>query len=167
MSQAGIGGIRAIPSIPLQFTTDSGVATPAANNLNVFGGVGASTTGSGSTITVDVNTSGFDWLVVTDATNPNTIVKEKGYIAKGAGSVTFVLPATAAVGDSFVIAGHGNLWTLTQSAGQSVTLGSVTTTVGVAGSVTATNIRDTIEVICVTANTEFQVISSIGNPIFV
>ena len=42
------------PSVPLQFTTDSGVAVPALNNLNVFGGTGATTSGAGSTITIDV-----------------------------------------------------------------------------------------------------------------
>lgn len=163
MSQAGLNNVQSIPSVPLQFTTDSGVAVPAANNVNVFGGVGASTSGSGSTITIKVDTTGFDWSVVTSATNPNSLVKENGYIAKGASAVTFVLPTTAAVGDSFIIAGYGNLWTLTQNASQSVTLGTSTTTVGVGGSVTATNARDTIELVCVTANTEFQVINCIGN----
>jgi len=40
------------PSIATSFTTDSGTATPAANNINVLGGVGITTTGSGSTITI-------------------------------------------------------------------------------------------------------------------
>lgn len=165
MSQAGLSNVRAIPTVPLQFTTDSGIAVPAANNINVFGGVGASTSGSGSTITVTVNE--FDWNVVTSATNPNSLVKQNGYISKGASSVTFVLPTTAAIGDTFIIAGYGNLWTLTQGAGQSVTLGTQTTTVGAGGSITATNARDTIEIVCVTANTEFQIISAVGNLTFV
>lgn len=167
MSQAGLSNVMAIPSVPLQFTTDSGVAVPAANNLNVFGSVGTSTSGAGSTITIRVDTTGFDWSIITSATNPNTLVRENGYISKGAGAVTFVLPATAAIGDSFIIAGYGNLWTLTQAAGQSVTLGARTSTVGVGGSVTATNARDTIELVCVTANTEFQIINGVGNLTFV
>lgn len=167
MSQAGLNNVSSMPSVPLQFTTDSGIAVPALNNLNVFGGTGATTSGVGSTITVTVTSSGFAWNVVTSATNPKSLVKENGYISKGAGAVTFVLPATAAVGDMFIIAGYGNLWTLTQNAAQSLTLGMDTTTVGVGGSITATQARDSVSIVCVTANTEFQIINSIGNLTFV
>ena len=110
---------------------------------------------------------GFTWSVVTSATNPNLLVKAHGYIPKGAGQVVFVLPAAAAIGDTFIIAGYGNLWTLTQNAGQTVTLGVQTTTAGVGGSITATQVRDTVEIVCVTTNTEFQIIDSIGNVTFV
>lgn len=158
---------RPLPNVPLQFTTDAGIAIPSLNNVNVFGGIGASTTGVGSTITVNVNTSGFKWNVVTSTTNPNSLLAENGYIPKGAGIVSFILPAAAAVGDSFVIAGYGNLWTLTQNAGQSITLGIQTSTIGVGGNVSASQVRDTIELVCVTANTEFQIINGIGNLIFV
>ncbi len=41
------------PSVPIQFTTDSGIAIPAANNLNVIGGTGITTSGAGSTITIN------------------------------------------------------------------------------------------------------------------
>jgi len=166
MSQAGMNNVQSFPSVPLQFTTDAGIAVAAANNLNVLGGLGASTSGAGSTITVNVTGTGVDWNAVTSATNPNSLVNGNGYIPKGAGVVTFVLPAAAAIGDTFLIAGYGNLWTLTQNAGQSVTLGIQTTTVGVLGSVTASQVRDSIELVCVTANTEFQIINGIGNLIF-
>lgn len=113
-------------------------------------------------ITLDVASS-FVWNVVTSATNPTTLVKKNGYIPKGAGVVQFMLPAAAAIGDTFIIAGYGNLWTLGQNAGQSITLGTQTTQVGVLGSVTATQVRDVVEIVCVTANTEFQIISGVGN----
>ena len=125
------------------------------------------TAGSGNTITITAVAMGFTWHVVTSATNPNILVKENGYIAKGAGSVTFVLPAAAAIGDSFNIVGYGNLWSLTQNAGQTVTLGAKTTTAGVGGSVTATMVTDSIELVCVTANTEFFVVDAVGNPNFI
>ncbi len=118
------------------------------------------------------NTTGFVslkpataiWNVVTSATNPNILVAGNGYIAKGAGAVIFVLPAAANVGDDFIILGYGNLWTLTQNAGQSVFFGNQTTTVGVGGSITATQVKDTITLVCVTSNTEFHVLESMGNP---
>ncbi len=47
------------PTVPTQFTEDTGVATPAGNNLNVFGDDttsndvdGITTTGAGSTVTI-------------------------------------------------------------------------------------------------------------------
>lgn len=108
-----------------------------------------------------------NWIVVTSATNPNALSRQTGYIPKGAGVVTFTLPAAAAIGDTFNIAGYGNLWVLNQNAGQSVTLGVSSTTVGVGGSITASQVRDSIEIVCVTTNTEFQIVSGIGNLVFV
>lgn len=59
MSQAGILSASAMPSVPTTFTTDSGTATPAANNINILGidstannANGISTSGSGSTVNV-------------------------------------------------------------------------------------------------------------------
>ena len=43
-----------------QFTEDVGVAVPAAGNINVLGGSGISTAGSGSTITISVKNSTTD-----------------------------------------------------------------------------------------------------------
>lgn len=110
---------------------------------------------------------GFTWNVVTSGTNPNQVVRGNGYIAKGASQTVFILPPSATVGDVFAIIGYGNLWTLTQNAGQTVTLGDKTTTAGASGSITATQVRDCVEVVCVTANTEFQIYDVTGNLTFV
>ena len=134
-----------------------GTLTPGAG-IGILNGSG--------TITISALTAGFAWNEVTSATNPNSLVKENGYIPKGAPVVTFVLPAAAAQGDCFKIAGYGNLWTLTQNALQSIRLGNQVSTAGVLGAVTATNIKDCIELVCVTANTEFQIVNSVGNLTF-
>lgn len=171
MSQGGIiniagGGGGGSPVLSL--TGDSGGAVfPTANNINVIGGPGIQVSGAGSTLTINNTGAGFNWNVVTNATNPNSLVKENGYIPKGGVAVQFLLPATAAVGDTFRISGYGNLWTLTQNALQTITLGIVTTTAGIGGSITATNARDTIELVCVAANLEFQIQNGIGNLTFV
>lgn len=52
------------PSVPTQFTTDDMAhVVPLANNLNVAGGIGATTTGdvTTGTITVNVVNDGFKW----------------------------------------------------------------------------------------------------------
>ena len=43
------------PSVPTSFVTDAGTAIPVANVLNVVGGPGINTSGSGSTVTVNLN----------------------------------------------------------------------------------------------------------------
>lgn len=62
MSQAGLVAVTSgvlPPAVPLQFTTDSGVAVPVANNLNVLANDttaddtdGITTSGAGATVTV-------------------------------------------------------------------------------------------------------------------
>lgn len=153
-------------TVPEFFVTDAGTATPASHILNVFGGPGTHTTGSGNTITISVAGAGFTWNVVTSANNVVTLAPENGYIAKGGTAVVFKLPPTASVGDTYKIVGYANLFTVTQNAGQSIVLGFGTTTAGVLGNVTATGARDTMEIVCVTANLEFQIVSSTGNPSF-
>jgi len=51
---AGATTITASTTVPLSFTEDSGVATPAANNLNIVGtsAQGISTSGAGATVTI-------------------------------------------------------------------------------------------------------------------
>src|ERR1700739_3394733 len=121
MSQAGeVDVIGTHPEIPTEFVTDSGTAVPIANTIEVLGGTGITTSASGNTIIITAIAMATQWNVVTSATNPNTLVTGNGYIAKGAGSVHFILPAAAAVGDTYVIAGYGNLWSLAQNAGQSI-----------------------------------------------
>lgn len=125
------------------------------------------TVGAANVITINVVTAAFTWNVVTSANNPVTLTKENGYIAKGAGSVHFILPAAASIGDTFRIVGYANLWSIAQNAGQLINIGNVTSTIGVGGSVTATMVSDGIDLVCVTANSEFFEIQIQGNPVVV
>jgi hypothetical protein len=167
VSQAGIVNIsqEILPEdVPTDFIADIGSAVPIANTLNVVGGAGISVSGSGNTLTITSSASGFAWVEVTSVLNPITLVHATGYIAKGATPVNFVLPAAANVGDTFWIKGYGNLWTLSQNAMQKISIGFISTSIGVFGGMSATQIKDGIEFICVTANTEFEVLICIGNP---
>jgi hypothetical protein len=161
MSQAGLlGGGGSGPSTPTTYAGNTGTATPAANILNIIGSGGIATSATGNTITITGTSSSFTWNTVTTAT---ALVTNNGYIPKGGTSVVFTLPASASVGDTYRIAGYGNLWRVAQNAGQTIFLGNQTTTAGTGGSLTATLTKDCVELLCVTANTEFEVITSMGN----
>jgi len=119
------------------------------------------TDGSGS-ITIDSTGGGHDWqeIVGTSA----TMVINTGYIANNAALVTLTLPATAIQGSIIHVVGKGaGLWKIALNAGQTIYYGSSTTTTGVGGSLTATKRRDGIEMVCITADTEWQQMNSVGN----
>lgn len=166
MSQAGIFAQPTPPlnpAIPTSFVTDAGTAVPALNVLQVHGGTDITTSGAGNTILITfTGPTGFVWNVVTGP-GPIPLVNQNGYIAKGAIPIQFILPAAATIGDTYRIVGYGNLWTLAQNAGQSITIGFSTTTLGVGGSLQATMISDGIELVCVTTNLEFFEIGIQGN----
>lgn len=156
--------VNAGATIATTYTCDSGSATPAANNLNVIGGGGATTSGSGSTITITAAGSGgaLTWTVITSATQAMSV--QNGYFANRAGGVTFTLPATAAVGDTMAISAmHSGGWTMAQNAGQTVYMSAASSTTGAGGSLASTAVGDTITIVCRVANTDFQVINSMGN----
>jgi hypothetical protein len=75
MSQAGIIDIsNNDPQIPTQFDTDSGTAIPLNNVLEVLGGPGIETSGSGNTVTISLTGGGIaiDQINVDAATAPGT-----------------------------------------------------------------------------------------------
>lgn len=105
---------------------------------------------------------GMSWSEVTGTSA--TMSVNTGYIANNAGLVTLTLPASAAVGDVIEIVGKGaGGWRIAQGSGQQVHYGSVSNTSGGSGQVNSTHRRDTVRIVCVTANNEWQVVSGIGN----
>lgn len=146
----------------LTFDADTGSAVPAANVINVFGnGSNVTTSAAGNTITIDAD--GFVWNEII-VVGPTAMLVENGYIANNLALVTLTLPATAAVGDIIRVEGKGSgLWTIAQQAGQSIRIGNNTTTVGVGGSLTATDAGDGVGLLCITANTGWMVTGGTGS----
>lgn len=163
MSQAGIlDAVNSTPSIPTSFITDSGTAVPVANELEILGGVAVSTSGSGKTVTIDVTSAGVPW--VEETTTSRSLVVNQGVVANNAALITMTLPATASIGDLIRISGKGaGLYKIAQNAGQTVHFVDVDTTTGAAGSITAIEQYAAIELVCITDNTDFVVLSSTGN----
>lgn len=120
------------------------------------------TPGAG-TLTIGTTVTPFAWQ--TTSINVANMAVGAGYIciAPG-GALTLGLPTTAAVGDTMRVALSGaTSWQVTQAAGQSIRIGSSVTTVGAGGSLTSTAQGDSLEIVCVTANTGFIVVSAVGN----
>ena len=66
--------------------------------------------------------------------------------------------------EEFVISNiNAGGWTLAQNALQTIKMGNDDTTVGIGGSLASSGNGDTVHIICSVANTNFVVISSMGN----
>jgi hypothetical protein len=125
VSQAGQNNSAAgpvPPTVPTHFTTDNGVAVPAANNLNIFVGTGATTAGSGSTVTVTVKNEGFTWSE--QNANFNASV-QNGYFCNAALTVTLPPTAGLVIGNTVIIyVDTPNPVVIQASPGQMIQVGS-------------------------------------------
>jgi hypothetical protein len=120
-------------------------------------GAGISITNAAGSITIASSTSGMSWSTTAVSVNPAVI--DNGYVANSAGALTFTLPATAAVGDVIAVEGLGaGGWIVTANAGQTIKIGSQTTSSG--GSLTSDAASDNIYVTCIVANTTWRVRST-------
>lgn len=76
--------------------------------------------------------------------------------------LVLTLPATAAVGDTFIVTGKGSGgWQIAQNAGQTIH-GATDSTTGAAGYIQSSARYDSVEVVCITANTDFVIHTSRG-----
>ena len=132
-------------------------ADPVAASISA--GTGISVTPGAGTITISA-TGAEVW--VDQASSPVTMAVNTGYVADLGTLLTFNVPATAAVGDTFIIQGKGaGGWTVVANTGQTIHLGSSATSV--AGSLASTNQWDSVTITCVTANTAFACRAVQGN----
>jgi hypothetical protein len=106
------------------------------------------------------------WMTKTDANaDVSPAIVNTAYTinhATPANLLTITLPATYAVGDRIEIVGNtSGMWKLVAAAGDTIKVGSATTTAG--GYLSATNQYDAIEVVCTVADTTWVACKSIGN----
>jgi hypothetical protein len=139
-------------------------AAPHIRVATIAAGPGATVTNGPGAITIGLaGPMGYTWSVITSAGNVNPMLAFNGYITGGAVLTTLLLPAAANIGDTFIVTGLSSLFQVKQNAGQSILLGSQTSTIGAGGSLSSTMVSDSLIIVCVTANTVFKVISSMGN----
>lgn len=160
------GASNAITSVALtngQLAIGSTGADPSAANITA--GTGISIANGAGSITINGVGAGLTWSVQTGATQAMAV--NNGYIANRAGTVTYTLPASAAIGDVLAVTGINTAtgWVIAQNANQQIFFGTSSTTVGAGGSLASINIRDTITLVCTVggASTAWSVINSVGN----
>lgn len=131
---------------------------PVVSTLTAGSGISI-TNGAGS-ITIS-STGGFSWNEITVVAANMSV--NNGYIANNAGLVTLTMPATAAIGDCVQVVGKGTGgWRIAQNAGQTIHFANNDTTAGAGGRLDSTGQYDTVELVCITANTDWAVIDSVG-----
>jgi hypothetical protein len=154
---AGIDGVN-VGSV-------SKVVTMASDKLGtatITAGTGITVTPTANTITIAGVGGGVTWTVITIN---QTAVINNGYFCNKAGTLALALPAASAVGDVIEVI-NINTTTgtqFTQAAGQQIFFAGSSTTLGVGGTLTSTQVGDTIKLICRTANLTWFASSIVGN----
>lgn len=124
----------------------------------ITGTAGITVTNGAGSITISGGGGGYTWTEVTGTTQ--TMSANSGYITNNPALVTLSLPTTAALGTTLSIAGKGaGGWKIAQNAGQEIFFGSSATTIGATGYLASTQQFDSIELLCITANTQWTVIT--------
>ena len=158
---AASNGITSIPLTNGQIAIGSTGVDPVAANLTA--GTGVNITNGPGSITINSSGGGLTWTVVTGTTQAAAV--NNGYIANNAGLLTITLPAVSAVGDTIAVTGINNAtgWKIAQNAGNQIFFGVDSTTSGAGGFLASADTRDTVTLVCMTANATWNVVSSIGN----
>ncbi len=82
------------------------------------------------------------------------MVSNQGYVSDNAGLVTLSLPVTSKFGDEIAVSGKGlGGWVITGSTGQTIAIGTVSTSSG--GSVASMSYTDSVRLVCIVANLQW------------
>ncbi len=146
------------PSVATSYVTDNGTAVPSLNILNVLGGDGVITEGSGNTITINVINDGFPW---SDQAVSFLAVPQNGYFCTAALTVT--LPSIGLVTGSTVIiyVDTASAVVIQAAAGQQIEISQTLSTV--AGTATSTAQGNIVQLVYRASDTTWHAISSAGS----
>lgn len=141
------------------YSAASGVVT--STTAGTTGQVLMGNTGSAPTFQA-ISGGGLTWSVITGASQAMSV--NNGYIANRAGNIAFSLPTTSAVGDIIAVTGINTAlgWTIGYTTNQQIFFGTSSATL-TTGTLASTATRDTVYLVCVVADLNWNVVSSIGN----
>ncbi len=149
-ASGGTGTSTAPSAGQIPIGTSGSVYTPAAINS----GTGIVVANGSGSITVSATGGGIAWTTLSGTTQAAAV--NNGYVSGNAAQTTVTLPATAAIGSVVAVEGLGAAgWKLTANTGQTIKIGSSTTTS--AGSLTSVAASDNIYVTCIVADTTWRV----------
>ena len=123
-------------TIATTYTADTGSATPAANNLNILGGPGVTTSASGSTVTINS-------VVFTDQSASTAILSDSGSFCTNGAGIILDLPAAPSQGELIeVVCTTANAVAIDAPVGDFIRAGALITSSG--GTLTSTAIGDSV-----------------------
>lgn len=157
----GIDGVN-VGSTAKVVTMGTAGTADQLGTATITAGTGISITPGANTITIDAIASGMAWSVINA---DQTAVVSNGYFCNKAGTLLLALPAVSVVGDTIEVCNINNATgiQITQAAGQQIFIANTSTTLGAAGTLTSTQIGDSLKLVCSAANTTWRVLSMIGN----
>lgn len=99
-----------------------------------------------------------------EAGTTHDLAVDTGTICNNAAQVVCTLPASIAVGKTIRVCGKGSgKWKIAQRANQYIKFGTQTTATGTGGYISATEVYDAVELLCITADVGLIVIGAVGN----
>lgn len=163
---SGTGNVNSLAGSPLCFPiTDPNSSIGLLQSAAVRSGMLLGFDSIGLPISVSTNLNSTAWETVSASL---TVVKGIGYLTSGSAQLTFTLPATTAVGDTFIfLSGPGSGgFVIAQNSGQSILAGASFTTTGTSGNVSCASQGNGIVLVCVQANNLFSVTQGVGQLTF-
>lgn len=147
------------PTVATLYTEDIGTATPAANNLNVIGGTGVQTAGSGDTIIINVVNGGFTWV---ETSTNFAATAQQGIFCNAALTVT--LPPTAGItigATIFIYVDTASPVIIQANTSQIIEIGNVLSSS--AGTATSTAQGNFVQLIFKPSDTTWHAVSPVGS----
>lgn len=111
-------------------------------------------------LTGDITVTGITWS--TAITNRGLSANSGLFATPASGVLGLTLPASSPIGTIVRVSGVSGGWRLGQNSGQTIYFGNLSTTTGINGYLESTHARDSVELVCYVADTNWNVISSIG-----
>jgi hypothetical protein len=146
------------PTVATQYTENTGVAVPAANNLNVLGGTGITTSGSGNTILINVVNGGFTWIET--ATNLGATA-QTGIFCTAALTITLPPTGSLIIGATILIyIDTSSPVIIKANTGQFIQVGNLSSTAS--GTSTSTAIGNILYLVFRPSDSTWHSISSVG-----